>query len=118
MIEPGGEVVGMAGDEDQFLEALYEGAADPAELGRALDIISDRMKCRSAALISLDVRTPFADVALMTGVFDDNARVRYLKDFAANRSRAGRVRTVAARNGVDKRPDSLGRGAQTRRLRQ
>lgn len=72
----------MAGDEAQFLEALYGGAADPAEFERALEIIARQMRCQSAALLSLDVRAPLADLAVSVGLFDEAARVRYLKDFA------------------------------------
>jgi hypothetical protein len=72
----------MTGDEAQFLEALYGGAADPAEFERALQIIAQQMRCQSAALLSLNVRSPAADMAVSVGLFDDAARGRYLKDFA------------------------------------
>ena len=72
----------MAGDEAQFLEALYGGAADPVEFERALEIIARQMRCQSAALLSLDVRAPLADLAVSVGLFDEAARARYFRGFA------------------------------------
>jgi hypothetical protein len=74
----------MAGDDNRlFLDALYGGAADAAEFERALTLLSDQMSCQSAALVALDSHAPAADLVVSVGVFDEDARMRYARDFAS-----------------------------------
>jgi hypothetical protein len=77
----GGRVTGD--DHKRFLDALYGGAADVAEFERALTLLADRMSCRSASLVALDAYAPLADMVVSVGVFDEDARQRYARDFAS-----------------------------------
>ena len=67
----------MAEADSQVLDALYRGAADSAEFERALLLVSDRLRCCSSVLISLDAQTPGASLVLSAGQFDDSASRHY-----------------------------------------
>jgi hypothetical protein len=58
--QPFAASVGMSDTETQFLDALYRGATDGAELSRALQLIQDLFHCRGGALVSFDAHAPAA----------------------------------------------------------
>lgn len=65
-----------------ILDDLYRGVSDDDGLARALDGIQSLFACRAASLLSIDPRSPPADVALTSGVFTEHL-AQYRRQFAA-----------------------------------
>src|SRR6266481_5411260 len=70
----------MSDSETQFLDTLYRGAIDGAELSRALQLIQDLFHCRGGALVAFDAHAPATDLSLISGLFADYGRL-YLEQF-------------------------------------
>jgi GAF domain-containing protein len=70
--------------EAVLIAALYDAIVDGAALEQAISSIARRLGCHSSSIVSFDPLAPQAAVALSTGAFDDQARRRYERDFAAH----------------------------------
>lgn len=68
--------------EAQFLDTLYRGITDKEALKRALELAQGMFNCLGGAFVSFDARAPAADLAMISGVFEEHGR-HYLQEFAA-----------------------------------
>jgi hypothetical protein len=68
--------------EAQFLETLYQGITDKEALKRALELAQRMFNCLGGAFVSFDAHAPAADLAMISGLFEEYGR-RYLQEFAA-----------------------------------
>jgi GAF domain-containing protein len=74
----------MAIDTDpKLVDAFYRGVDDPGAFELALDALSARFGCGSAALISLDAAAPETNVVLSSGVWNSTVAECYVREFAA-----------------------------------
>lgn len=74
----------MTGSEEselqaRVIDALYRGVSDATNFEFALQMMGDMFRCQSAALMSMDAGRPAVDIALTTGLFDDQVVRRYIQ---------------------------------------
>jgi PAS domain-containing protein len=67
--------------ETRFLDALYRGVTDGSELKLALETVQDIFHCRGGALVALDAHAPSANLAMISGIFDEYGKL-YNDQFA------------------------------------
>ena len=65
----------MIDAEARFLDVLYRGAIEAAELKHALEIVQDMFHCRGGALVALDHQAPAANLAVISGIFDEYGKL-------------------------------------------
>jgi PAS domain-containing protein len=65
----------MIDAEARFLDVLYRGAIETAELKRALEIVQTMFNCRGGALVALDHQAPSANLAVISGIFDEYGKL-------------------------------------------
>jgi len=64
-----------------LLDALYQGTCDTAALERALWLIAEKFRCRSAALVSVEAQAPATGNILVVGIFKADID-RYFSEYA------------------------------------
>nr|HAQ93067.1 hypothetical protein [Afipia sp.] len=71
----------MSEAEGKFLDALYQGVSDSAQLTLALELIQNMFGCRSAVLVMVDARDPTANFVETSGTLLQSLQL-YVEKYA------------------------------------
>jgi hypothetical protein len=73
----------MSPDPDpRILDALYSGISEPAAFNLALQLITEKFRCRSGTFLAVDVQSPGTNLIVTNGVIGEASKL-YVEQFAA-----------------------------------
>jgi DNA-binding CsgD family transcriptional regulator len=82
--------------EGRILDLLYRGAADPASLTQALELLAETFSCQSAAFVAFDIHEPGGWMTMSTGQFAEPAVLQRYAEYAALDPAPGFFASLAA----------------------